>query len=304
VTRSYFFAKPANSFVIALATILYCLRASAPAVSAAELTPPAVAAFERYTRLTEARLDADVAQGAFLGIDGRSDAARRDVYARVWRGDVILERLETRNGRLPIDVPGGMIHHWRGTVFLPRVTLAQALAMARDYDHYHDFFPDIMRRSKLVSRSGDNSQIAQRFVVKRILTGVIDIESAVAYASAGPGRETVRAHSTRVAEVADVDTPREHELPVGRDNGYLWRVNSYCHFEEKDGGTYLQSEWVSLSRAVPFGLGWMVDPIVSSLSRDTLQQTLLATRRVLIEAPRSGSEGVGRATAQHRTRMP
>jgi hypothetical protein len=42
-----------------------------------------------------------------------------------------------------------------------------------------------------------------------------------------------RAYSTRVAEVTDPGTPREHELPVGKDRGLLWRLFGYWFYEER-----------------------------------------------------------------------
>jgi len=85
-----------------------------------------------------------------------------------------------------------------------------------------------------------------------------------------------------MAEVDHAGTPSEREKPAGRDGGYLWRLNSYWRLYERDGGTYLQCESVSLTRGIPTGLGWMVGPFVSSLPRESLEFTLETTRRALI----------------------
>ena len=70
-------------------------------------------------------------------------------------------------------------------------------------------------------------------------------------------------------------------MPVGRDGGYLWRLNTYWRFLERDGGTYIQCEAISLTRAIPFGLGWLVEPFVTSIPRESLSFTLETTRKVL-----------------------
>jgi hypothetical protein len=55
----------------------------------------------------------------FLRIDGLPDAERRETLADVQRGELYIERLTTREAGTSIDVPGGLIHHWLGVVFVP-----------------------------------------------------------------------------------------------------------------------------------------------------------------------------------------
>jgi hypothetical protein len=43
----------------------------------------------------------------------------------------------------------------------------------------------------------------------------------------------------------------------------------------------VQCESVSLSRDIPFGLGWVVGPFVSSIPRESLTFTLQTTRDAL-----------------------
>ena len=79
---------------------------------------------------------------------------------------------------------------------------------------------------------------------------------------------------------------------AGRQGGgYLWRLNSYWRFEERDGGVYLECESVSLTRDIPFGLGWIVGPFVTSLPRESLEFTLQTTRKKLMKASRPGGPG-------------
>ena len=78
-----------------------------------------------------------------------------------------------------------------------------------------------------------------------------------------------------------VGVERGVELPVGRDGGYLWRLNTYWRLLERDEGTYLQCESVSLTRGIPTGLGWLVGPFVTSIPRESLAFTLETTARAV-----------------------
>jgi len=88
----------------------------------------------------------------------------------------------------------------------------------------------------------------------------------------------------RLAEVTDAGTSREHAEPVGQGGGYLWRLNSYWRFDERNGGVYIECESVSLTRGIPYGLSWAVGPFVTSLPRESLELTLNKTRDTLMKA--------------------
>ena len=87
--------------------------------------------------------------------------------------------------------------------------------------------------------------------------------------------------STKIAEVKDADHPDGEEWPVGQGRGYLWRLNTYWRFEEKDNGVYMQCEALSLTRDIPFGLGWLLKPLVTKIPRESLNRALGQTRAIL-----------------------
>jgi len=68
--------------------------------------------------------------------------------------------------------------------------------------------------------------------------------------------------------------------------GFLWRFNNYCSLDERETGTYVQCESISLSRAIHTGLGWLVGPFVKSIPRDSLEFTLGAIRTAARPAQR------------------
>ena len=245
---------------------------------AADLQPQTVAAFERYAKLTEARLDDP---RVYLWVDGLPDARRGEALAALKRGELVIERLETRDRGREIDVPDGLIHHWVGVVFVPGATLREAVALLQDYDRHDEIYRPTVERSRLVARSGDTFRVYLRFMMKKVITVVTNTEHEARFTRDAADRAQSRIRSTRIAEVEEPGTPGEREKPVGRDGGYLWRLNSYWRFVERDGGVYIQSESVTLTRGIPTGFGWLVRPFVTSIPRESLTFTLETTRRAL-----------------------
>ena len=107
-----------------LTTHCLAILALSYSATAAELKPEAVAAFDRYVKATEARMKTEVSGDApLLWLDRLAEDKRADVLAKLEMGEVVIERLETRDGRDEIDIPSGMVHHWVGTVLLPGVSV-------------------------------------------------------------------------------------------------------------------------------------------------------------------------------------
>ena len=90
-----------------------------------------------------------------------------------------------------------------------------------------------------------------------------------------------QSYSTRIAEVENADRPDEREKSIGNDHGYLWRLNNYWRFQERDGGVYVQVESVALSRSVPTLLAWLVNPLLKRVPREYLSRLLGSTRTAL-----------------------
>ena len=67
-------------------------------------------------------------------------------------------------------------------------------------------------------------------------------------------------------------------------------MNTYWRFEEKDGGTYIECQAISLTRDVPTGLGWMVGPFVTSVPKESLTFTLGTARAALLHATSASLE--------------
>jgi hypothetical protein len=271
------------------ALVAVALMALPRDVGAAQLKPQAVAAFDRYVQISEQKMPAMASgkpsSGAFLRIDGLPPAQRETARAGLGNGEVLVEHLETLDGGRPIPVPGGLIHHWAGTAFIPHATLAQTLAFLQDYNNQYKLYSPNVQRSKLIHRSGNEFEISQRLQGTKIITVTLDADYDVKYILLTPDSAAAYSRSTRIAEVANAGKPDELEKSPGNDSGFLWRLNSYWRFLQRDGGTYIQLEAISLTRDIPTGLGWLIGPFVSSIPRESLEFTLARTRDALAKIP-------------------
>lgn len=263
--------------------ILSLTTVTAPpsAAATAELRTATLAAFERYIAATEAQQARDEHR---LWVDGDGTEARaaRDALRR---GALAITPLDTRPAGRAVPIPGGMVHHWLGVVFVPHATLDQAVTLLQAYDRHAAVYGPHVARSRLVARNGDRFLVDLRFRMRKIITVVVNSTHEARFVRLGPADVRSRVASTRIAEVDEADTPREREKPVGRDSGYLWRLHSYWRLAERDGGVYVQCESISLTRDIPFAVAWLIRPMVDSLPRETLAFTLDTTRRALQRPP-------------------
>lgn len=269
---------PVRSRATTLVALTLTLLVQPPPARAADLQPRTVAAFDRYVRLTEAAL----AAGPFLYVDGLPDDGRRQALAALRNGEVVMERLTTREAGREIDIPDGMLHHWSGTAFIPGGTAEAVTRVLQDYDHHSAIFAPNIERSKLLSKDGaDTFRVFLRFRQKKVITVVVNSEHRAHFTHPAADRVAGRIVSTRIAEVDDPDGPAEREKPIGHDGGYLWRMTTWWRILERDGGVYVQCDSVTLTRGIPTGFGWLVGPFVTSIPRESLTFTMETMRKAL-----------------------
>lgn len=260
---------------LALASLLGALVLSAPA---AELTTKAAVAFDDYARAAEARMAAQAKGNTFLWVDALPEKRRQNAYARLKRGEILYEELETRQDGKPIKIPDGMVHHWLGAVFIPGADLKRALAVVEDYDKHGALYQPLVRRSKLLAHKGDDFKVSQQIYNTTKTKVAFNVESDVHYTRVSATRAHSRSHSTRIAELVNPDQPDSAEKPVGNDRGFLWRYHTYWRLEEKDGGVYIELESIALSRNIPAVFRWLVNPTIRRIRRDSVQRFLTSTR--------------------------
>lgn len=245
---------------------------------ATELRPETAAAFDRYIRATEERMGEDSKEDRFLLIDRQPNGRRQEVYAQVRHGQVYIEQFRTKEDGKSIQVPDGLIHHWVGVAFIQGATVGQTLAVLQDYDNHKNVYKPDVRNSKLLERNGNEFKVYLQLYRKSLVTVVMNINLDIQYTLPDATHAMSKSHSTRIAEVENAGEPGEHELPVGNDHGYIWRLYSYWRIEEKDGGVYVQVESVGLSRSIPWVFAWLINPLTRSIPREVVSRLLNATR--------------------------
>ena len=269
--------------IVLAAAILVPFIADSAEVAApepTELRANTLAALDRYVKLTEARNEEELKRGTnLLWIDELPSPEGAEAYAALKRGEVKMEKLVILDGAKPFACPGGIIHHWVGVVFIPGARLDDVLGMLEDYDQHSMYYAPDVERSKIESRNGDHFRVFLRFRRHKVITVVLDTNHDVDYFRDGPARAHSRSSAVRIAEVENPGKPDEHEKTPGNDGGFLWRMETWWRMEERDGGVYVQSEVVSLTRDIPAVLKWMIEPFVTSIPKETLTATLEATRK-------------------------
>ncbi|PYT73799.1 MAG: hypothetical protein DMG39_05205 [Acidobacteria bacterium] len=248
----------------------------------AKLRANTLEAFDRYVKLTKARNEEELKRGtSLLWIDQLPAPERAEAYAALKRGEVKMKKLEMLDSGKPIACPGGIIHHWTGVMFIAKAKLDELLRMLEDYNKHSVYYGPDVERSKIESRSGDHFRVFLRFRRHKVITVVLNTEHEIDYFHDGPERAHSRSSAVRIAEVENPGKSDEREKPPGDDGGFLWRMETWWRMEERDGGVYVQSEVVSLTRDIPVVLSWVIKPFVTSIPKETLTATLVATRKAV-----------------------
>ena len=222
--------------------------------------------------------------GAFLWVESLPEARRNDAHALLQRGEVVTERMETRDPEGRVQTPGAMIHDWISTIFIPGASLQKVLAVVQDYDNHRKYYSPAVTKSKILEHQGGDFKIALRLARKKIVTVVLDTEYQIHYQQLDATRVQSTSYSTRVVEVEHPGEPDETQLPPEKDRGFLWRLDSFWRFYEADGGVYVQCEAISLTRDIPLGLNWLIRPFVESVPRESLEFIMQSTRAAALGA--------------------
>ncbi len=249
------------------------------AATTVDLKPATLLGFAAHIEEVErAMLPSLRGQGSFLWSDGCAERAEEvrsgQTIAHLW------------TGKRPIRVPDGLVHDWIGATRVPEATIEAALALVQDYDHHKDIYTPEVVDSKLLRRDGDHFQIYLRLLKKKIVTVVLDTEHDVRYFSLDSTHRWCRSYTTRISEVEDAGEPAEQVRSPDTGHGFLWRLYSYWRFLARDNCVYIECRAISLTRDVPRGLGWIIEPIIEKLPRESLKNTLDATRRALASPSR------------------
>jgi hypothetical protein len=246
----------------------------APTGAKAEPTPEAIAAFNAYVKAVESRLAQQ-----HQSLDGfLAPPLTPQNKKSLQQGELIIEPITPVTGS---DLPGALLHDWRGTAFAPGATVADFERLMKNISAYPQYFSPQVLQAKLLMQQGDHLQAFMRVRQHHVITVVMDTTYDVTFGRLDDQHGYSLSRSTKISEIESPGTATERAVPSSEEQGFLWRQNTYWTYEEGDGGLYMQIESVSLSRSVPNGLNWIVQPFIEKIPRESLEFTLRSTCNAL-----------------------
>jgi hypothetical protein len=235
-------------------------------------------AWARYTRLTEQRIEQELNNPTPFPVSE---------FEKLKQGGPQIRQVPpTDNSGKPLRIQNGTIHHWRGAIFVPAINLETLFSWLQEYDRYAERFKKEIEQSQLRSRAGDTFNIRLGLTKSKLGKTVhYDTEHRVVYRRNGAGRASSRSESTKIIQLQKYGTPDVERLPEGNDEGFLWRLNSYWRYSEREGGVIVECESVGLSRSLGSFLGFLdvlsfgkISAIAADVARESMQVTLTAVR--------------------------
>lgn len=264
------FIRLASGLPVLLVALLFVFPANA-----ANLKSETIAAWDDYTETAKADFQQRIRSGGcFLWALEDPDRA-----AQVRAGDIVVAPAPGPN---PKKVPGGLIHHWMGSMFLPHMTIERVVEVTRDYDRYKDYYQPAVIDSKTITREEAKDRFSMRVVNRAFfLRTALDADYQTSFVHLDDRRIYSISRTTRLQEIADYGQAGEHSVPEGEGGGYIWKLFSIARFEQRDAGVYVELEAIALSREIPSAARFLVDPIVRRVSRNSLLISLQQTEHAL-----------------------
>lgn len=238
---------------------------------AADLKPETIQAWNEYIRAAEGRNLKHVSQAnVFLAIDALPAEA-----AKLRQGDIIASPAASN---VPVKVPAGLIHDWTGAIFIPNAALHDVLQVVRDYGQYKAVYHPSVVGAKPLETSEWEDRFSMVVMNKSFFAkSALDSDYHSTFTRLDDQRWYSVSETTRVQEVAEYGGPSQYMLPQDHGTGIIWRIYSIARYQERDGGVYVELEAIVLSRDIPGGMRWLVEPIVRRVSRSSLVVSLQET---------------------------
>lgn len=264
-------SKTNGNFAIVCILALITFALVPPPLKANELKQETVAGWENYVRAACSSIETEAKAAQFLHVFGMPEQLRE-----VQAGEIAVWH---SNQKRSIHVSHGLIHDWFGAVFIPAATLADVIAVARDYKRYPEVYkPAVIQANRIMSQENDD-RFSMLLTQKLIfVTAALQGEYETQYVRVSATRWYSISRSTRLQAIQKYGQADTTVLPPDTGPGYVWRLYSLTKFQEGDGGVYVEVEALGLSRDVPAMLKWLVDPVIEHLPRNLMRATLQETR--------------------------
>ena len=245
--------------------------------AAPDITEKTKREWSSYVDLTEKRIDKEL---------GSASVPLRSNLAALKSGKVDIKPWTTP-GSKGKDIADGTIHHWLGSIFIPNTSLEKVIPEVQNYATYQDHFKDVEKSSG--SGSGDRFKVFLRIKRTKIITVHFNTDHDALYTRRAAGFVSSASRSTKIQQIISAGTPQERLYPEGKDDGYLWALNSYWRFFERDEGVVIESESVGLSRSLGWGMAFVniftfgaIRRTADSIAHDALDSTLSDLRQMIV----------------------
>jgi hypothetical protein len=266
----------ANDVNTRAALMGFLLLSSAALSRAAVLDGRTLGVWNDYMSQARARMSARAqAHSQFLWVDEMPD-----LRSQVRQGQVLVAPIGSGH---PRRVASGLIHDWLGVAFLPNATVEDTIRVVTDYNHYKEFYQPLMVQSASLGSDGMSYKFSVVIVNKTLFSETaLQAECEDTYFRLDDRRWYSIGSCDSIREIENYGKADERELPPNEGSGYIWRLAGFSRFEERYGGVYVEREVIALSRDLPSGLRWFLEPIVNRLSRNSLSSSLLQTRQAVL----------------------
>ncbi len=234
------------------------------------LKPDTRAAFEAYVKTEEAKLPGMLGHAA-PSVGMGNSTLRPSAIA-----------IKNMSAKGPVRVTEGIIHDWVGAMVVPGATAKKTLDLLQDYERDKEIYKGEVLDSKLLRRDGNKLHPYLQIYKKKVITVILNTEYDVEYNEVRPGLWLGKSYSTKIAELANPGKSQQ-ELPVDTGHGFMWRFNTYWMIEQRKDGVYVECRAISLSRSIPRALAWIIEPFVSGVPKESLENTLRITREQLLK---------------------
>jgi putative flippase GtrA len=257
----------------------FVLIQGAALAHSAELHPQTVKAWMDCVEASEQHIESELSsKKGFLVLDFQNPSYSAAERQSVLSGKIPVSRMPAcRKNDEKMHVPDGMIHHWRGSVFIPGVPLDFVISRISNPDSEDTQQEDVVD-SRVLERAPGQLRLFLKLQRSKIVTVVYNTEHLVRYRHHQTGQASSSSIATKIAEIERIQGNQEQEKPQGRDSGFLWRMNSYWRYQQVPGGVIVECESMTLSRSIPLVLEYMVRPIINKVARESMERTLQSMR--------------------------
>jgi hypothetical protein len=257
---------------------------TAASARAAELKPNTLKAWNASVEAAEQRIAGELSsKDGFLLLDFQGKVRAAQERKEVLAGKIPIKKLANESNGKVIKVPDGTLQHWRGSVFIPGVTLDFVLSKVSNPSVDDTKQEDVLESRVLDDKTPGQRKIFLKLQRSTIVTVVFNTEHLVTYQSNGGNRASSSSIATKIAEV-DRSKKEEREKPEGHDRGFLWKMNSYWRYQQVEGGVIVECESMTLSRSIPAFLELIAPPIINRIAHESIERTLQSLRSRLTKA--------------------